>query len=93
MKWLIAVLIVVVILATGSCAPKLEMEIVLQAELAQKDSSVSEDALMIEVVKVIERRVTEYGIPTMNIQRQSGGRIVIQVPKVRDTYELTRLIS
>jgi preprotein translocase subunit SecD len=65
-------------------------QLLYEADLSQKDPSVSNDAAMAAVSAKIQRRVNEFGVTEPTIQTLGTDRIVVQLPGVKN---ITRAIS
>jgi preprotein translocase subunit SecD len=68
-------------------------QLLYEADLSQKDPSVTDAEAMSAVVDKIQRRVNEFGTTEPVIQRQGTNRILVQLPGVKDTNEAISLIG
>ncbi|MBN2187408.1 MAG: protein translocase subunit SecD, partial [Dehalococcoidia bacterium] len=68
-------------------------QLLYEADLSQKDPSVTDAEAMAAVVDKIQRRVNEFGTTEPVIQRQGTNRILVQLPGVKDTSEAIELIG
>ena len=68
-------------------------QLLYEADLSQKDPSVTDAAAMSAVVDKIQRRVNEFGTTEPVIQRQGTDRILVQLPGVKNTSEAISLIG
>jgi len=68
-------------------------QLLYEANLSQKDPSVTDTEAMSAVVEKIQRRVNEFGTTEPVIQRQGTDRILVQLPGVKNTSEAISLIG
>jgi len=64
-----------------------------EANLSQKDASVSDAEAMAAVVEKIQRRVNEFGVTEPTIQKLGTNQIVIQLPGVENITRALKLIG
>ena len=67
--------------------------LVYEADLTQKDPSLTDAQVMDSVKSKIERRVNSYGVTEPIIQVQSNNRILVQLPGVKDINQAINLIG
>ena len=65
-------------------------QLLYEANLSQKDPSVSDAEAMAAVTEKIQRRVNEFGVTEPTIQKLGTNQIVIQLPGVEN---ITRAVS
>lgn len=72
-------------------------QLLYEANLSQRDPSMSEQTAMASVIEKIQRRVNEYGVTEPTIQKVGRGpnanRILIQLPGVEKIEEAIKLIG
>jgi len=68
-------------------------QLLYEADLSQKDPSVTNAEAMSAVIEKIQRRVNQYGTTEPVIQKQGANRILVQLPGVEDIAEAINLIG
>jgi len=68
-------------------------QLLYEANLSQKDASVSDAEAMAAVVEKIQRRVNEFGVTEPTIQKLGTNQIVIQLPGVENITRALKLIG
>jgi preprotein translocase subunit SecD len=68
-------------------------QLLYEADLSQKDPSVSNEEAMSAVVEKIQRRINQYGTFESTIQKQGTDQILVQLPGVEDISEAINLIG
>jgi preprotein translocase subunit SecD len=67
--------------------------LVYQADLSQKDPSMTDSAVMDSVIAKIERRANAYGVTEPLIQKQGDDRIVVELPGITDVDRAIEIIG
>ena len=68
-------------------------QLLYQADLTQKEPSVTDEQAMASAIEKIQRRVNEFGAAEPTIQKQGTDRILVQLPGVKDITRAIRLIG
>jgi len=67
--------------------------LVYQADLSQKDSSLSDEEVMEALINKIKRRVDSYGTTEPVIQKLGSDRIMVDIPGITNVDEAVKLIG
>ena len=68
-------------------------QLLYEADLSQKDPSVTDEQAMASAIEKIQRRVNEFGAAEPTIQKQGSDRILVQLPGVKDITRAINLIG
>jgi len=68
-------------------------QLLYEADLTQKEPSVSDEQAMASAIEKIQRRVNEFGAAEPTIQKQGADRILVQLPGVKDITRAIKLIG
>ena len=68
-------------------------QLLYEADLTQKDPSVTNEQAMASAIEKIQRRVNEFGAAEPTIQKQGTDRILVQLPGVKDITRAINLIG
>jgi len=68
-------------------------QLLYEADLSQKDPSITDAEAMSAVIEKIQRRVNEFGTTEPLIMKQGTDQILVQLPGVQDINEAIKLIG
>ena len=68
-------------------------QLLYEADLSKKSSSITDEEAMAAVIMKIQRRVNEYGVAEPMIQKEGTDRILVQLPGIKDISRAINLIG
>lgn len=68
-------------------------QLLYEADLSKKSSSITDEEAMSAVISKIQRRVNEYGVAEPVIQKEGTNRILVQLPGIKDINRAINLIG
>ncbi len=68
-------------------------QLLYEADLSKKSSSITDEEAMSAVIRKIQRRVNEYGVAEPMIQKEGTDRILVQLPGIKDISRAINLIG
>ena len=68
-------------------------QLLYEADLSKKSPSITDEEAMAAVIMKIQRRVNEYGVAEPMIQKEGTGRILVQLPGIKDISRAINLIG
>ncbi len=68
-------------------------QLLYEADLSKKSSSITDGEAMAAVIMKIQRRVNEYGVAEPMIQKEGTDRILVQLPGIKDISRAINLIG
>lgn len=68
-------------------------QLLYEADLSKKSSSITNEEAMAAVIMKIQRRVNEYGVAEPMIQKEGTDRILVQLPGIKDISRAINLIG
>jgi len=68
-------------------------QLLYEADLSKKNPSITDEEAMAAVIMKIQRRVNEYGVAEPMIQKEGTGRILVQLPGIKDISRAINLIG
>ncbi len=68
-------------------------QLLYEADLSKKSSSITDEEAMSAVIRKIQRRVNEYGVAEPVIQKEGTDRILVQLPGIKDISRAINLIG